>query len=788
MFDFEISSSWFIAPAVFLVWMLLPGGVKQQISDFIAKVFFIGIDYFILSSNSPKASAASTLIEGISSEEVRRQKVAHSGTERPYDIIVIGSGPAGLAATKRCLTAGKSVLVLEHGSAAGYYNMCQGNGASLSKLALPGFSPWLSEPQYGLGGWNPMYQDAENTEVMHAFRWLKISEKKTDEVTAIKEDTKSDSKIAKPLHVAAGIKLESEGRKKPEVSPVPLYTWHSWCVGGGSMMDRGIFYFPPLSYWNIVIREMFVRSTNKSINAEQSILLAQQCFDAATHQNFAANDDEDKDPKRGRAPVSVALHRSPLSWAFIEGLRNATLPQSQAEEQEELPPEVKKFLSNTSFQGEKYLSVGFKMPTLQDGDQVAALAFPLLQRHSSASPRRVHLLDAWLGDHPKAIKENCRIVPEVVVTKICSSTPDATPTVTFQSGSGKFIDVEPKIGVILAAGLHGTPNILRKSQSGTKLNSQVPFRDAVSIPLVYQARPGMTLDKCNTVSVMETLRTIVAVRSQVPKASISMAEVCDGCVALAFANCPHVETLVSLFCVGGHDVEASVQRRMSSTGIHARLGVFREAFQFNITAFWTKRNEAEPATILGCHSEADEQEIVSALCQAIEWCRFAVQMHPVCHLTTGREAIDATLLEIVQEQLREAGELQDQDVVPIPEIVRILYGKAPAKVTKEMQRRATRLMQRTSTIVQTQRYLRAYAIAHASLAGFGCGSAHSLLETDGPPRESTSLPLRVAGMNRVVVGDVSGLPPVVCLGGGGNVATAAAMGNMAANALLSHAS
>ena len=492
--------------------------------------------------------------------------------------------------------------------------------------------------------------------------------------------------------------------------------WLGRGVGGGSNTDRGILLAPRLEFWQETAKTLGYPAAWAD---EASSVVASLFWDS-----------DDKKGEPCGIPVALPRHRSPLSWALARVLQERASSDT----------------SDIKMLAPRELTAGIQLDPAP-----SACATPLRMRHCAPDPRRVHIADGMFGD---VDVKKIRIATNVKVGRLQSHGVETTCDVEVGTPQGatqsRFVSRAP---VIVAAGAMATPQLVWGNHTRNP-------RDAVAIALVYQARPGLTVDSVNTDGIAAAFRTLQGLKHGVAAAGTTSPT--DSLVGLRFSAAPNVEVTVVLeSCGGGSDRAGAVAQ-----GISANLCVFAEAFAFRIVAAFCpelgnrRRVDSSRRSLLGCASADDEAEVLNALASAVSWCREIVQQPPLCHLSTGREAIDVQLL------------CQTATVEGFPkaaEIARVLYHKPPKRITPTVRLRAAHVLSEVAAAAQDRAYVDAYVTHHCRLGGFMCGTA--------------DLPTGLNAMGRVYIGDASAAP-FVCAGGGGNVVTSAVIGTLAATEAL----
>lgn len=314
---------------------------------------------------------------------------------------------------------------------------------------------------------------------------------------------------------------------------------------------------------------------------------------------------------------------------------------------------------------------------------------------------------------------------------------------------------------------HGERTMVTQPPSAP--STTFPLVDVVSVPLIYQARPGLTDDPLRTQSFANIFAWYVARKGGL------LQVVTDTSVLLSSQKVAGASILISLFPFGGF----SSRQRLAKMGFAPVLGVFTEAFHFQIaihtlpssrTPFAEGKAEATKSALstfrYSSNDEPTEQfraglfagmtlspiapelsdDITACLVEGVEFCRLLVTRRPIADLTTGREAVDTSLFPSA-----ESGQL-----------LQALYGNVSG-----MRREAVETMRKnTAKRAESPEYLKAYVQRHARYAGYASGSLSHVVSS--PPRSTSvagqpSSPcahLTAEGApENVYIGDVSTVSP-----------------------------
>jgi hypothetical protein len=268
--------------------------------------------------------------------------------------------------------------------------------------------------------------------------------------------------------------------------------------------------------------------------------------------------------------------------------------------------------------------------------------------------------------------------------------------------------------VVLAVGVHRSPSLLELPRPTS--NDQRSFADAKQVSLLYQARPGVSLDSCNTQTLFALLRQAAlrpAVQYQLAadirlmqRALVDLDEEAARAKRVATTSVTAPPAL-GLTGIAPFDSFLDVTLDTTGTRFHVELvpaagfnrelfaaqgwspelGVFKEAFALRLTL---------PPTATS-----------AAAREALRWCRrMATTGQPLCFLSTGREALDLKACAAKG---------------PVPaSAFKLLYGKPP-KVRRgsreALESHAGEVFRRVRELAESDEYLDAYFAKHALFVG-----------------------------------------------------------------------
>lgn len=354
--------------------------------------------------------------------------------------------------------------------------------------------------------------------------------------------------------------------------------------------------------------------------------------------------------------------------------------------------------------------------------------------------------------------------------------PRAVTHVVCRDALGGLIRIPVSRSVILCAGNFGSCHLALRSALLPKREwPKFPLCDAVCVPLLYQAKPGLSDDILNTQSIKQIFAWYVASRGSLLNC------VADTSILMKSERHPGGTLLVTLVPCGGYQTH-----RFAKMGLSRALGVFQEALMFNIAIHQLPPPAAveidPPVPDAGDdNSEKVEKRGVSTssissfsfvsstmrsltidpmspdaavtgvirdmLIEGISLCRELVAGDgPLKALSTQKEALDTTLFPDESEGKAAC---------------RVLYGKL-SSATKQKQKMLdphliARIRDRAVEVATSREYLEQYVTRHSRFAGFACGSLADAVEPHG---------FRLKGTDNVFVGDSSSVPGALAVSSG----------------------
>jgi hypothetical protein len=329
----------------------------------------------------------------------------------------------------------------------------------------------------------------------------------------------------------------------------------------------------------------------------------------------------------------------------------------------------------------------------------------------------------------------------------------ATAVIYRDTSSGFRSSIRVAKGVVIACGALRTPLLLATALPAASARPMTfPLNDAIAVPLLYQALPGLSDDPCNA----HTLKNIFAWYALRRGPVLNV--VTDTCFRYCCSSVPGAELFVFLVPQGGYS-----KKRFAQWSLDVAMGVFKEAMTFYVTLGKFSGAPSKPITSFcssGIDSVADDTARTAmsrCLSEGIRLCREIVQSEPLRNLTTGKEALDLSLFP------------EDK----APQLLKLLYGpqRKVSETVRDSQAVRT-LLGFAQEYACSDDYVAAYIAKHARFFGFPSGTLLGSGLVDG---------CRVEGMSNAFVGDAS---VVACtesdsLLSCGGVASAVAMGSKA---------
>lgn len=389
---------------------------------------------------------------------------------------------------------------------------------------------------------------------------------------------------------------------------------------------------------------------------------------------------------------------------------------------------------------------------------------------------------------------------------------------------GRLIRIKVKQGVVLAAGLVGSPRLAAQVCFPPPLDAPVVCRDALVLPLLFKAKPGVSLD--NLLRSVDKPKPLFFLQSlfsptfsSVLRREITELTHCICRIPLN-SNKSHTdpgELLIFLTPFGGRD-HALYYR----FGLDRILGSYQEAVTFYIVLTGledlthhlqnplvspqksiddaAERRHADllsrglfplaaPEGLLVANHQLNSntalvESIENGFKKGIQLCRQWAKEEPLLPLLEGKgeqEALDFTLLK--------------EDPVKAKRLT-ILLRTPLAKLTVSQKKEVVELVDWGHTLSKRDEYLKDYISHHARWLGFGSGTSTSFLtESTSPNSDDLAEHFSVRGCSNVVVGDCSAISDhAFKVGAHGNallaanIETAVDCGRMAASELVSSCS